>query len=303
MHEEFHKGINEIVDSLRVSADEKDLYAAHYTSVITPRLLLDGDGTNNRLRQYAADYMNDPEEGRFVFDIMIEAASKSKHPLGGVLVEYLSEIRKNRLLYSAINSATFLSCWTKTYIKEGEESGCDSLNHWRFYGQDGAGACIIVPIKQLRENFGDQLFAVQYGKSLRGGGSGAQNRPIIKIRKLLEKRFSNLRKTEANLIKDLDELIKSVMPLLFLFKSESYSSEQEVRTIMQTANYGSQSDVIFDDRDPRRAYVNGGDGLLSNGGIVLFGPKSDTAYAVELLGLISKTQRDIKVFMSEIKYR
>lgn len=301
---DYRKHIQSIVASLRVNTVKADEYAAHYTKAETPTFLLRSPA-DNKMRQYDGDYMNDPEEGRYLVDVMIAAAQECTHPQKGVFVERLTKLRESRLLYSAYRKATFLSCWTITKVKAGMEDSSDSLNHWRFYGDDGKGACLMVPLANLLTVFPTQLFQVIYGTETRGGGPSASLRPINLLKQGLTLRFSALRTTYSNAIVDLDEVIEATHPLLFLFKSSEYEAEREVRSVVHTDDYSSKSGVLFDsrEREPNRAYVDGNVGLISSNSILYYGPKANHHRAIEAMGLAANLGIDLKVYVSSMPYR
>ncbi len=298
----YKQHIQILMDELRVDTAKSDEYAAHYTNANTPTFLLKS-AADNKMRQYDGDYMNDPEEGRYVVDVMIAAAQECTHQHKGVFVEKLTKLRESRLLYSAYKKATFLSCWTITQIKPGSEDSSDSLNHWRFYGDDGKGACLMVPLANLLPIFPNQLFRVTYGTETRGGGASAALRPIVRVKEGLIERLNSLRKTLGNALEDLDELIEATHPLLFLFKSSEYAAEREVRSVANTNDYATASGVIFDNQNPNRAYLEGNLGLISSNSILYFGPKSNQYKAIEVMGLAANLGIDLKVYVSSMPYR
>ena len=300
--DQYRAHISGILDRLRVTAPDPSHYAAHYTGAETAKYLLRA-AADNKMRQYDGDYMNDPEEGRYLVDVMIAAAQECTHQFKGAFVERLTKLRESRLLYSAYRKATFLSCWTITQIKRGAEESSDSLNHWRFYGDDGRGSCLMVPLANLLPVFPAQLFHVVYGTETRGGGAVAAQRPIRQIKDGLTHRLSALRRSYGNAMADLEEVIQATHPLLFLFKSSEYAAEREVRSIVHKDNYATASSVEFDQREPKRAYVDGNVGLISNGSILYFGPKSDHRHAIEVMGLAANLGVDIRVFVSSMPYR
>ncbi len=299
---EYRDHINILLERLRVKDASQGQYAAHYTSAQTPRLLLKSPETN-RMRQFDGDYMNDPEEGRYVVDVMIAAAQACNHKHKGAFVERLTKLRESRLLYSAYRKATFLSCWTITQIKPGLEDSSDSLNHWRFYGDDGRGACLMIPLAKLIQLFPNELFQVTYGTESRGGGSAAGERPIRQLKEGFMERLNSIRNTLGYAMADLEELIQATHPLLFLFKSSEYEAEREVRSIVHKPDYSRISAVNFDERDPRRAYIDGNEGLISNQSILYFGPKADQKLAIEAMGLAANLQLDVRVYVSSMPYR
>lgn len=299
---QYRSHITEILDRLQVSTAKPNEYAAHYTGALTPKYLLQSK-EDNKMRQFDGDYMNDPEEGRYLVDVMIAAAQSCTHQHKSAFVERLSKLRESRLLYSAYRKATFLSCWTIKEIKSGSEDSSDSLNHWRFYGDDGKGSCLMVPLANLLPIFPSQLFKVVYGTESRGGGHNSANRPIQQVKTHLTARLNAMRKTLGNAMSDLEEVIQATHPLLFLFKSSEYATEKEVRSIVHKDNYATASGVHFDDREPKRAYIDGSPGLISNNSILYFGPKADQKHAIEVMGLAANLGVDIRVFVSSMPYR
>ena len=300
--DEYRANIDALLQGQRVTAAVPTDYAAHYTGVATPRLMLT-NAASNSMRQFDGDYMNDPEEGRYLVDVMLRAATKSKHKHKEAILERLRDLRSSRLLYSAYQKCTFLSCWTTTSVKPGEEEGSDSLNHWRFYGDDGKGSCLMVPLANLLPIFPNQLYRVIYGTETRGGGTSAATRPVRLIEEYLVKRFDALRITYANAMADLEQVIQETHPLLFLFKSSEYASEREVRSVVHHPDYASATGIMFDDRVPGRAYINGNPGVISSGSVVYFGPKADHKFAIETLGLASNLGLNVRAFISSKPYR
>jgi hypothetical protein len=234
---------------------------------------------------------------------MILAAKNSTHQHASAFVERFTKLRTSRLLYTAYQKCTFISCWTTTFIKPGKEDASDSLNHWRFYGDDGKGACIIVPLANLLPIFPRQLFRVNYGIEARGGGAGAANRPIRQIKDALQSRLNSLRRSFGNAMEDLEQVIQAMHPLLFLYKSGEYTAESEVRSIVHKDGYAAGQGVIFDLRTPSRAYVESAPGVISNGSIIYFGPKSDQTFAIEAMGHAANLPVEVKVFLSNMPYR
>ncbi|MGH6646522.1 hypothetical protein [Aquabacterium sp.] len=299
---EYRTHVDALLDRLRVAVGKPGEYAAHYTIAQTPKYLLQS-AAGNKMRQFDGDYMNDPEEGRYVVDVMIAAAQACTHQYKSSFVERFTKLRESRLLYSAYRKATFLSCWTITYIKPGFEDSSDSLNHWRFYGDDGKGSCLMVPLANLLPIFPNQLFHVTYGTESRGGGATAAERPIRQLKDGLTTRLNAIRRSYGNAMEDLEEVIQATHPLLFLFKSSEYAAEREVRSIVHKPDYAAASGVLFDQREPKRAYIDGNPGLVSNNSILYFGPKADHKHAIEVMGLSANLGVELRVFVSSMPYR
>lgn len=306
---EYQNEISTILAALRVKESQEDstapgavLYAAHYTKLLTPKFMLEKPDTN-KMRQFDGDYMNDPEEGRYLVEVMIAVAESCSHPLKSEFVSRLVALRDAPLLYSAYGRATFLSCWTRVEIKAGTESDKDSLDHWRFYGDDGKGSCIMVPMDHLRTIFPDQLYEVTYGSDPRGGGRAAANRPVSQFRRALEELLKDLPKGKSRAMEQLEEVIKATHPLLFLFKSSHYAAEKEIRTIVHTDSYASADKVFFDTREPSRAYIESRKGVINGDSILFYGPKASPHCAIEALGLAHNCSIRLKAFSSTKPYR
>lgn len=301
---DFRTRVSEILSAQRVTTATPQDYAAHYTRAGVPALLLKSAAAN-RMRQYDGDYMNDPDEGRYFVDVMIRAAKESTHRHNTAFVERFTQLRTSRLLYSAYRKCTFLSSWTTAKIRPGAEESSDSLNHWRFYGDDGKGSCLIVPLSNLLTIFPDHLYRVCYGTERRGGGDAGGDRPVRQIERAIVARLNAMRVTESNAMEDLEEVIRELHPLIFLFKSDEYAAEGEVRSIVHKSDYSAAGGVLFDDRtnEPKRAYVDSNEGVISSGSYIYFGPKANRAYAIEAMGLAANLGIDLRVFVSSMPYR
>ncbi len=161
----------------------------------------------------------------------------------------------------------------------------------------------MVPLGNLMPVFPNQLYRVCYGIESRGGGLTARNRPVRQFEDAFKQRLNSLRKSYENAMADLDTMLEATHPLVFLFKSTEYAAEGEVRSIVHKDNYANVSGVKFDDRLPKRAYVESNTGLISNGSIIYFGPKADRNYAIETMGLAADLGLDVQVYVSSMPYR
>lgn len=161
----------------------------------------------------------------------------------------------------------------------------------------------MIPLGNLLPVFPNQLFHVTYGTESRGGGAAAAARPIRQVKDGLTSRLNDIRRTYRNAMDDLEEVIQATHPLLFLFKSSEYAAEREVRSIVHKDDYATGSGVLFDERDPKRAYIDGNLGLVSDNSILYFGPKADHKHAIEVMGLAANLGVDLRVFVSSMPYR
>lgn len=68
----FSIKVNEVLDGQKVTDADEGSYTAHYTGANIPKIMLENDNSNI-IRQYDGDYMNDPEEGRYLIEVMQRA--------------------------------------------------------------------------------------------------------------------------------------------------------------------------------------------------------------------------------------
>ncbi len=300
--QDFQVLLDKLKSEFKLNNIGKNDYAAHYTGPHTPKALLKG---SNYMRQYDGDYMNDPEEGRYLVELLIRAAESCTHKDKGKIIQRLNTLRNTRLLYSAYQKCTFLSCWTKVKIKPGQEESSDSLNHWRFYGHDGKGACIMVPLRHLTEVFPDDLYTVDYGIDRRGGGTGSDDRPIKRLEDYVERRFNAFSTRPVSFQSELDEFVSQIHPFLFMIKTKEYSDEKEVRSIVHKKSYSTIDDVLFDRRhaEPNRAHILSSQPIITDGSIIFYGPKSDPNLAIEIQKIAEDKGIRIKAFVSSLPYR
>lgn len=119
----------------------KDSPVYHYTKLNTLQILTKPDATFH-LSNTA--YLNDPQEGKLALDILNDCLDENK---------YLKLSEFSSLLNAKDYSLS--SCFIASFMKKN-----DSLPMWVQYGDNGAGCCIGIDLK----NSGEDIFEVTYCK-------------------------------------------------------------------------------------------------------------------------------------------
>ena len=239
----------EIITKLKKHLLESDATVTHYTSLDVLKNLLSGE----RFRFYNASYMNDPEEGKTFFKILMEGGAKNSIDIQNIFYDN----SKN------LHSPAYIGSFTEANnLKE----QVDKLFLWRTYGkhknQEASGACMIFngsscfastvsseleTMKTQRNLFGEDalagedafdslcLYKVVYRKDIKNKNS---------IRTLMRKLKAELKTINKECLKkatgkekDLIHLIRGIVreildEIRFLFKSNDYSEENEMRVVL-----------------------------------------------------------------------
>ena len=154
-------------------------------------------------------YMNDPNEGMMLRKFL-----------------YANNIPQKPGRKEATLPFVFIKCFT---------SRIDYLPMWQMYGAAAKGVCLVIDWSNIS---GIDLFRVCYfshttnGYNLKGDDNkGIKTKEIMHVLRQLRSLFSQLKN------KDEKEVFESIIePILFLFKDNSYSYEQEYR-IMYSYDY------------------------------------------------------------------
>jgi len=209
--------------------DHKD-GLAHYTDqdALNSMLTVNALTNHNVLRLYNIAYVNDPDEGKPL--VNFEMGGGSKNPLADFFED------------SGPNDPT---PWKDIdfFVHIGSFSlVIDELPLWRAYGRDGNGFCVTIP---------DTFFLEQNGVSGRGSWeSNISDKTIdipfykvlygeTEVKKTLEELSPILSKIHAAVSeaehKKVAPLVRMLLSeLLYLYKSDAYTSEEEVRVIQKT---------------------------------------------------------------------
>jgi TPR repeat protein len=273
-------------------------------------------GQSRVLRLYHIAYMNDPQEGRRLLDMPHEDAE--------LLHEFFPVAeRGNNHNFLWENQEFSVYCGSFTLR-------VDRLDLWRAYGRDGAGYCVVIPVKVFQPEpesksshlVHDALRRRDDGELATAGASRRQAPALYRIRYQKDEveetlatlkpgleMIRGIKKTVNNpeATKMIDSLVRIVISdILYLYKNEEYASEEEARMIV-ARNIADQT-LKLDDRQPPRVYVETEAFLFQDEGTrIIIGPKVADKVAAELNlkyrlarhGLLKTTA----VEWSQVKYR
>lgn len=286
----------------------------HYTNIDSVKYLVKNNNSA-RIRMYNADYMNDPDEGKLIFDKL------------DFNVSYIENLDLETNPY-------FLFCMSKK----------DSLPLWVGYAKDGNGCFLQLKKESLVDNSSREFISISennnnsYSIRLEKESSIRNNKidiesPIkhnvakpykyddIRIYRVCyinkNSKDTNITKNEElnTLILDLIKLVEKpsneedrllfdiLDEIRFLFKSSDYSAEEEIRIIK---NVKDKNQYILDDRDSLKfpkLYVQ----IENSKGIqfeeVMIGPKVSDEDKTLLIPYLKYCKNVDKVSYSDIKYR
>lgn len=125
-----------LLDRYRLSSPSGDTRVTHYTKLSVVRAILDAASTNSpdaALRRYSSPRFNDPTEGTLLLN-----ALRERNPTCFALDD-------PRPAYIA----SFVAPTDGTH-DDSPEPTFDNLRYWRYYGDDGAGCSLHVPVRRHR---------------------------------------------------------------------------------------------------------------------------------------------------------
>ena len=288
--------------------NDKEKMLTHYSDIKALHSMLrlstdKNDSKNNEteypvIRLYNVAYMNDPEEGIFIYD----------KETFNELVPYLGEEN-----------------YYHTYLSSLTSSNPDDLTMWRLYGRDGKGISITIPVNTLFpltskiESCCNAVQAFITGDYFNTAIRNEENICLYKVHydcdEMQEKISDQLEKLKKAINDNNDyenkELVNSLMrsfvkasdEVRFLYKSSQYSVESEYRLLsFQTL----ESEAIkMDERAIPRLYINSKP-IFKEGTVITIGPKVEDKIAIklELEYRLKKLGYDgVSVKISNAKYR
>lgn len=283
---------------------------AHYTNIDVSRFLIH---KKTKFRLSSTEKMNDPSEGKLLFDYLGLKLEEGYKPL-----------------------LTFLSCFTLNH---------NSLNHFRLYGKtdniDCSGVSLVVDenffhkyavnsvkINNVKKDNKLSLYRCSYidintgyfELSKRSKFSFFQEHHNLKVEDIEEiwnkyiKLTANTEKSLRTSMQDLkglcefanikgfaiDELLKIIsQPLKFLFKHFSFQEEQECRMIYVCE---LNDDIVNHDYEKNLTYINYDQDMVDSLTNIYVGTASEkilTPLSIE----VSKVSEKIKVKLLEAPFR
>ena len=227
-------------------APQRNTEVAHYTSLHTLKSL----ANKGRFCLYNAAYMNDPEEGRVLFEIMGETGKGVKKFFYG----------NDSQPYP---SPAYIGSFVKVDANEPQQK--DELFLWRTYGkhdgQEAAGACLIFKHEGtvFAEKCGAQIGAMQQLQSkllisVVDSKNSTERQPpkpelyeivysekegkqklseeLKKLAESLEQIKSYISEKDDHIKEKLKQLVCELLDTIrFLFKARHYREEKEVRVV------------------------------------------------------------------------
>ena len=247
------------------------------------------------LRLYNTAYMNDPEEGLYLFD-----CEELKE-----IVPYIEEER-----------------YYRTYIASFTTHKKDDLTMWRLYGQDGKGLRIILPQKDYKMVFPSviDMLKKSFHSQLNDSDIDEKNILLYKvsydctsIRLSMVEMFNELK---SLIIKNNDKensllvnylyafFAKASDEIRYLYKNPQYKTEKEFRYL--SFHRIESEKVKLDEREIPHLYVETPPDLFRKGVEIIIGPKAEKKIDIKL-DIEYRLKRygfnDVKVSISKAKYR
>lgn len=280
--------ISGIKNEHRVCDEEIEL--AHFTTLEAIHSIGNTEKNSNHLRKYNVSYMNDPEEG---IQLIINGDHSTR--LRSLLfdTEKQENINTHQIPWNSSEYSVYMCSLTKRV---------DRLDLWRAYGRDGNGYCIVTPAKAFLKPLKSAFFqttdngSLTVGKNLLSEALHGTDSPIYEIRYgneeinrtllALEKPISELNNFILNKEPKIQNTIRKICrvicaELLYLYKSEEYSSEQEVR-ILEIQPITS-NEIFPDERTPPRLYTKTENIIFTTqGSKIIIGPKIQQKIEAEL---------------------
>lgn len=283
--------------------EEEDM--AHYTNIQAMHSMLRIPKNSSEyeeyrkkypvLRLYNTAYMNDPEEGLYLFD-----CEELKE-----IVPYIEEKR-----------------YYSTYIASFTTHKKDDLTMWRLYGQDGKGLSIVLPQKDYKMVFPSiiDIFKESFHSQLNDSEIDEKNILLYKvsydctsIRLNMAEKFNELKslilknkdKENSSLVNYLYHFYaKASDEIRYLYKNPQYQTEKEFRYL--SFHRIESEEVKLDEREIPHLYIKTTPDLFRKGVEIIIGPKAEKKIDIKL-DLEYRLKRygfnDVKVSISKAKYR
>jgi TPR repeat protein len=277
--------VTKIKNEHTVRDGDATIGVAHFTTFdALTSMLPESPGSDrqaNRLRLYNFAYMNDPMEGKRLFD--------ADGPLRDF---FLTDIEtENPLSWDQHESSVYIGSFTLRG---------DELDLWRAYGKDGQGFCIITPLKAFEQESTTDTGSLHGGEVVNVSKASEESpNPVSTILYAIRYEDKDVRKTlsrlksiltkikqkRAHLVGDterLDQIVRLILsPILYLYKHEQYKSEMEARML---GDFDISATFLnLDAKNPSRVYVESLDFLFRHDeSRIILGPKVPDQTHVEL---------------------
>jgi TPR repeat protein len=267
--------------------------------------------TTRKLRIGMAAYLNDPTEGKYVFDAMQKDNDFDVQHIQNRFERFYADAEP--ITTNELPEQIFSLSFSKNR---------DNLNLWRAYGTTNGqanGVGLFIPNQTLRKFVLDGLKSIQTEPFKQGEdaddfllfevkyGEVLVKAMWEKIKPALDALFEKIGALKASddVRDQMDRcIVLALSRLIYLYKHDAYAAEQEVRAIALRPLAQAQ----LDERTPRRLYCETPELLfLDKGSSIILGPQTadktallwETRKRLALLGLDDK----VSVTVSTVPFR
>ena len=283
--------ISVIQNALKFDWQKQGATVCHYTKLSTlPHLLkVKSEGSDSpRLRLSNMGHLNDPTEGQYLFELLDKySGDVNRHAFRELFGSQRKTTEVNRTELPLSN--VYIGSLSKAV---------DKLPMWTLYGDDSKGCCLVFSkdyfIKQT-------LYRVHYVKKNDVDNSDCEidvgKGEIVAIRQIAQLLDPYIDKIANNNIMRY-EVLRILDSIRFLFKSEDYEYEDEVRLILHSDDQNSLPQVDRSGDGIPRLFLNvEGDILYDE--IILGAKVTNPSTAVPFI----RNANVPKVSASAIEYR
>lgn len=313
----FEFYIDELMSELAIRNPQQDIY--YYTSISSLKQLLCDEqaSTKHRLPIFNVGHMNDPSEGK-TFEYILSKNAKSSALIEDLFNEANSISSDRKLLQAEF---TFLKAFTQN---------SDSLPMWVHYADGGKGCCVKVSprfFSNFEEDLDDEekalksnpfdniyrLYKILYIKD--GKISNKESDKVEKLYKNILDSFALLSDIYDHMNRDIQKVLissidKVISKLKYLFKSDDYNYEQEMRVILKRSidDFKREDmDILFTTTSEKneipKVFIYTNKNLLIEE--IILGPKvKETADILPFLDVkLFNNNKKVLITKSEIEYR
>lgn len=285
--------VQKILTKLKIDIDEiedNQRSLGHYSNLPVLKFLLnkktEENNTIGHLRLTNAKQLNDPNEGvsllKYIFptnELSSTVADKDNKKI----------IEKGDYLTS-----TYLFSLTAKY---------DDLTMWNMYGDSARGVYLTLEhnfLKKLLEQPQVSIYQVVYINEDFFSEESRDEDNILSLVIELKHEVDAIKQKE-----NLSEILRHLQPILYLFKADSYSFEEEYRIVYEHTNDSSLA--IYEQQNKENylpflyVYLTYVETRYSE---IMLGPKiSESEYGYILPYILNNTANDVDIVKSNIEFR
>jgi hypothetical protein len=271
----------------------------HYTKLFVADLIISNkesekDFVKSKLRYYNVAYMNDPDEGKILLQILKDIDTVGYNKIAACFEAGKKREDNNVYLGSFVplSHQDELVMW-RTYGRENniEASGCSIVIGSEFF--DGENSPLQADFKRTAGDGtanapGKEKEAlhqvVYYNKKLAATGKGITGPNAYKINNGLEKLAKALQNfiglnegqpEDSNLCAVINRVVfRTLSEIRYLFKSADYSYENELRVIQYVDSENERVQIDRTGSLPHRLYIESGQPVKPALQKIILGPKT-----------------------------